>query len=185
MGDRCFLTMTLRKEDLESLLTFLGTPIPEERTQNIEHEFNECEDVLPGVVRITEYEANYAWYSELEAFGQAGYVFYGSHTAGGEYEAGLFAAHDGDVVWVDSTDHSSKPVIAVYPYGLVPGATFNSIVNYYRVFRRAYTELHADVPPYYDHRPNDPHHILEFNPDGYKENEVVVCVFNGTRLVRL
>ena len=181
MGDRCYLTMTLFRRDLPSLLTHLGRGEAAE-SGNVENEFAEIEPQVPeGVVSITEYEANYAWYTELETFAGEGYIFYGSHSAGGDYEAGLFAGCNEELAWVDTGDHAYMPTIEVYPDGFVSGASLDSAFDYFRVYSDAYFELHGQNWESHK-RPANPFRVVKWEQD---ETETVISTIDGVRVIRV
>ena len=86
MGDRCSISITLKKEDLDvAREVLLGG---EEERFEIEDE-NEN-----GTVSVDAYEVNYGWYTEREELAKK-IDFEGNHGNGGEYLASAFAAFGG------------------------------------------------------------------------------------------
>lgn len=116
MGDRCYLEITLRREDLSRFAPHIDATPEEEWWDRLEEE----ED-RPGVVTASVYEANYAWYDERMNAAKANIPFYGYHAEGGEYGSYAFASwagklheaplsHDGYLVL--AVDENLKPITA-------------------------------------------------------------------------
>ena len=78
MGDRCFMTVTVRKEHIERFYRIL----PRDFADDI------SEDEL--TVTMEYQQANYGHGSELGDAAEAGCEFYGHHDAGSSYEAAEF-----------------------------------------------------------------------------------------------
>ncbi len=116
MGDRCYLEITLRCEDLSRFAEHVNAAPEEEWWDRLDEE----ED-RPGVVTASVYEANYAWYDERMKAAKANIPFYGYHAEGGEYGSYAFASwagklheallsHEGDLVL--AVDENLKPITA-------------------------------------------------------------------------
>ena len=116
MGDRCFLEITLRREDLSRFAEHVNAA-PEEEWWDYLTEEEEC----PGVVTASVYEANYAWYDERMNAAKVDIPFHGYHAEGGEYGSYAFASwagklheaplsHEGDLVL--AVDENLKPITA-------------------------------------------------------------------------
>ena len=102
MGDRCFIEITLRREDLSRF----GAHVP---ATPGEAWWDRITEDNPDTVTVSVYEANYGWYDERDEAAKAGIPFYGTHSEGGEYGPYAFAAwkgthreaqldHDGDLM---------------------------------------------------------------------------------------
>ena len=122
MGDRCFLSLTWKKSDtLRILEAFPIHDVP--RTPQTPHTADVYEALRPawfgeGVETVgnectgSECEANYAYWSELTKLAEEVKVpFYGWHTAGGGYSAGVFVSWRGKYIEIESID--SHPVVPV------------------------------------------------------------------------
>ena len=116
MGDRCYLEITLRREDLCRFAPHIDATPEEEWWDRLDEE----ED-RPGVVTVSVYEANYAWYDERMNAAKADIPFHGYHAEGGEYGSYAFASragklheaplsHEGDLVL--AVDENLKPISA-------------------------------------------------------------------------
>ena len=117
MGDRCYLEITLRREDLYRFGAHLDANPGEEWWDHLDEEKD-----LPGTVTASVYEANYAWYDERCAAAEGGIDFHGWHAEGGEYGPYEFASfkgkhqeaernHDGDMVV--AVDRNLKPIVGI------------------------------------------------------------------------
>lgn len=105
MGDRCYLRMYFRRQDL---LTIVGAFNAEYSEHNTEEEtfwliFDEW-DITENIVDGVCYEANYGWYSEREQIALLGVPFFGYHHEGGEYSSAVFAAINGEIADVPAFD---------------------------------------------------------------------------------
>lgn len=90
MGDRCYLQITMRREDLPKFGGILGCAPDETWWDNGYDE--ECNEDL---VTVSVYETNYGWTDDREAAAKEGLVFFGDHDPGGTYGPCAFAAVDG------------------------------------------------------------------------------------------
>ena len=116
MGDRCYLEITLRREDLSRFAPHIDATAEEGWWDRLDED-----DANPGIVTASVYEANYAWYDERMTAAKADIPFYGYHAEGGEYGSYAFASwagklheaplsHEGDLVL--AVDESLKPISA-------------------------------------------------------------------------
>ena len=116
MGDRCYLEITLRREDLSRFAPHIDATAEEGWWDRLDED-----DANPGIVTASVYEANYAWYDERMNAAKADIPFYGYHAEGGEYGSYAFASwagklheaplsHEGDLVL--AVDESLKPISA-------------------------------------------------------------------------
>ena len=116
MGDRCYLEITLRREDLSRFAPHIDAAPAEEWWDRLDEE--ECR---PEIVTASVYEANYAWYDERMNAAKADIPFYGYHAEGGEYGSYAFASwagklheaplsHEGDLLL--AVDENLKPISA-------------------------------------------------------------------------
>jgi hypothetical protein len=87
MGDRCYLEMTIAAIDLTKFRKIVG-----EANHKIEN----------GIASITDEEANYAWYDELNKLAKENIPFYGWNGEGGDYGEGSFCGVGGKYYGVDS-----------------------------------------------------------------------------------
>ena len=92
MGDRCYLEMTLRREDLPRFAEHVDAS-PNEKWWDAEDDLEDH----PNLITVRIYEANYAWYDERRKAAEAGIPFFGTHGEGGEYGSFAFAAIDGEL----------------------------------------------------------------------------------------
>lgn len=107
MGDRCFLEISMRREDLSRFAEHVNAAPEEEWWDNLSEE-EDC----PGVVTVSVHEANYAWYDERVEAAKAGIPFYGRHEAGGEYGPYCFVSWCGKMREAP-LDHDGNLSIAV------------------------------------------------------------------------
>lgn len=96
MGDRCYLRMYFRRQDLYTVagafdVLSLAQDSEEETFNLIFDERDITENIVDGVC----YEANYGWYTERQVIASLGVPFFGFHHEGGEYPAAVFAAING------------------------------------------------------------------------------------------
>jgi len=91
MGDRCYLRITLKREDLDRFGAALG-----ERPGATWWE--EEEEAAPGIVEVGVTEANYAWYEDRGRAADEGIPFFGWHGEGGDYGSFAFVSLDGEHV---------------------------------------------------------------------------------------
>ena len=89
MGDRCYLQLTLRRDDLGQFGAILGA---EPGTEWWNEDIGEP---APGVVEIALCEANYALWDEREQAASDGIPFFGNHGEGGDYAGCEFVSLDG------------------------------------------------------------------------------------------
>ncbi len=114
MGDRCFLEMTIRREDLPKFAPHVDTRPGEKWWDEIQdHPSN------PHLVSVSVYEANYGWLDERQQAAKADIAFAGTHGEGGCYGGYAFAAVDGEMdeapinhdgYLVIAVDHDLDPV---------------------------------------------------------------------------
>lgn len=83
MGDRCWLEITFSRKDKDVFEGELG---------RWDMGDLDCNDPMT----VTYYEANYAFYTSLQALAARGFTFTGSHGPGGEYSEGAFAAYNNE-----------------------------------------------------------------------------------------
>ena len=116
MGDRCYLEITLRHEDLSRFAPHIDAAPEEEWWDHLDEEQDR-----PEIVTASVYEANYAWYDERMNAAKADIPFHGYHAEGGEYGSYAFASwagklheaplsHEGDLVL--AVDEHLKPISA-------------------------------------------------------------------------
>ncbi len=91
MGDRCFLEMTIHKEDLPKFAASVWSDAKGEWWDDL------YETDFPGLVNVSVNEANYGWLEERQQAAKAGIAFMGTHGEGGCYGSFAFAAVDGEM----------------------------------------------------------------------------------------
>jgi len=128
MGDRCYMNLTLLKTDRVAFATIFG--------EVEEGWYDQVDDEDDRYVAVIEYEANYAWYDELNEAAADGLVFFGHHASGGEYGAGAFIGIDGGCDYVD-IDKNGHPTARVSEDGEIDGDQYFGVMNYYKNIHRA------------------------------------------------
>ncbi len=103
MGDRCWLRIRVRKEDMKIWNKIFG-----DLSNCLDETEEETDKTLTGVC----YEANYGWTTELTDAAVRGCVFEGESAAGDGYGPSTFAGFDGDFFVVD-TGHDGGYVVAL------------------------------------------------------------------------
>ena len=107
MGDRCYLVIRARREDMPKVLeAFHG-----ECARFGPTDFQE-EDGMPF---LEEPEANYGYYDARKALAEQGVVFDGWHAEGGEYNPALFCSWEGVLYDVDRDCQGDTPTVDVNP----------------------------------------------------------------------
>ena len=97
MGDRCYLTMQIRRSDAHNVEEFLGD-------SPLDHE--QFDPKYPGL-EWQDDEANYAITDDRGAMAEAGIVFIGRHGEGGNYPGYEFASDGKEMrAWELSTGGS-------------------------------------------------------------------------------
>lgn len=100
MGDRCWLSVSTRKQDLPVVTQeCMGHRDPKELRSWTE----EYEEVGRHVY-FTVAEANYAWDTELRTAAAKGAVFIAENTAGGAYPCGFLVSDGKIVLQIDTAD---------------------------------------------------------------------------------
>ena len=117
MGDRCYLSITIRKQDEEKFTEVLKKH--GEVQDSGDDLFDEVADE-DQTIRYTMFEANYGLTDEREQWAKE-MTFYGDHGAGGGYGPILFVAYNGELIEVDS-DWSGNPMVPVNPETGQPSA---------------------------------------------------------------
>jgi len=121
MGDRCWVSMTFRKED----------------QKKFEEEFYfETLDEDNGVLDGQEFEVNYGGYDERERLSEVGLTFYGHHGAGGDYGECAFACYKGKQIEINA-DYDGNPVATVLPDGSIPQSEKKSAIKYWNIYKQA------------------------------------------------
>ena len=127
MGDRAYVRITCRREDVE-------------RFQQLGFVEDEAESDV--TVSMVDDEANYAHYSSLTALAKAGVVFFGWHDAGCEYDGSMFASNGtGEYHEVLSTPNESLALVRVRPDGTVADGDLDRVRDYYAALAVARSEL--------------------------------------------
>ena len=132
MGDRCFIEITMRREDLSRFGAHVHAEPGAEWWDRIV-------DDNPDTATVSVLEANYGWYDERVEAASAGIPFYGTHSEGGEYGPYAFASWKGI--------HREAPLDCdgdmVVPVGedLKPLYGLSRIRKYLAVLRKVRAEL--------------------------------------------
>lgn len=108
MGDRCWLYMTFRKEN-EATIARQISGVDWKEGDTWYDEVDEDED---SHMAVHFYEANYAFYQELEELGKKNIPFFVRHGPGGDYNPSLIISMDGELR-EQVTDIQGSPVIHV------------------------------------------------------------------------
>ena len=119
MGDRCYVSLTCREQDV-SKFEELG----------FEREKWPSEGKEVGVAIVGQ-EMNYAATSELEELAHAGIPFYGAHGSGDEYGEMLFASAHGESLWISHCNY--LPVVTVEPDLTISKEDMEYVALYYRL----------------------------------------------------
>lgn len=130
MGDRCFVRMKVRSADLPRFEEIFGAKF-----------YNELEEASPGVLELTECEANYGRWDDRREAAAAGLVFIGWHGAGGDYGPRRFAAFGGRQVEVRICPDSDEIVVPVGPSGRPNRPALGEVRRYRRMLRQAESYL--------------------------------------------
>ena len=131
MGDRVYMTLTCRKEHMQTFLD-LGF---------VEHEI----DADDSGAELVDEQANYGHQSDLEGIArQGGIPFTAWHGHGGDYDAMLIAC-DGKTLMEVNSDREGRPIIIVDDDGNINKAELARIRQYQRVKARAIKMIGA--PP--------------------------------------
>jgi hypothetical protein len=76
-------------------------------------------------------DANYGHAQEVTDWAKAGISFFGHHSAGGAYSAGMFAALGGELWEVRASDDDDRPLIPVNSNGQVDEDALREARGYY------------------------------------------------------
>ena len=101
MGDRCYLSLTMRQSDVAAMGDVVCPGEPEW--------WSEREDNEDGSTELSVGEANYAWTDELVDAAKT-LCFYGQHGPGFCYGGGAFAACGGEF-FDKETSHDGLPTV--------------------------------------------------------------------------
>ncbi|MCK6440438.1 MAG: hypothetical protein L6Q71_09610 [Planctomycetes bacterium] len=94
-------------------------------------------EVCPGVVELCYEQLNYAAHDELTEAAGKGIVFYGSHGAGGDYPAGVFASNGKRFMVCNAVDNCAAPVAAIESDGEPCCQELKDALIYWRLRKRA------------------------------------------------
>jgi hypothetical protein len=92
MGDRCYIEITLRRDDLRRFGEHIYAGMDESWWDDLTED-----EAQPDIVTVSAYEANYAWFNERAEAAKAGISFFGQHAQGDEYGAYAFASWHGEL----------------------------------------------------------------------------------------
>lgn len=117
MGDRCTVQLTVRPSDLQRIRNF----------PNLGDVDYEMENLGPSAMLE---EANYGHWEELQELAETGVVFFGSHSAGGDYDGCLFVGIGGDFAWLGCNLYGD-PYVPILPNGSVEPAALQKARRYF------------------------------------------------------
>lgn len=134
MGDRCYLSIAIRKQDQEAFGVILEC--------GKEDWYDEVSVEGDKYMEVVCYEANYGWHDEIDAAADQGLVFQGHHGSGGQYGPGCFAGIDGDYSYI-SVDEEGYAVVRVSEDGEINGNQYFDAMEYYKRVDRVKEELYG------------------------------------------
>lgn len=121
MGDRCYLSMRVRRTDYERLEM---APV-----------FGAIEEEHGDTLTLSDDQANYGLYSAREEWANQGAVFEGQHSEGGEYSGAVFASDGKRSIDVPAIE--GRPVVEVNSDGEVVEKDLEHAREYLDVLSRA------------------------------------------------
>jgi hypothetical protein len=124
MGDRCYVSLTCRREDQE-LFEDIGFCLG----------WDEKREGNSPFIEMEAEQANYAAYDDLHVLAEQGVPFYGSHDQGGDYAAGIFASAGGEIAWPDQV--SGDPAVRIDEEGNPFAGDIDIAKQYYRLLKAA------------------------------------------------
>lgn len=127
MGDRCWLEMTFRKEDLSKVKQCFDGPFWDEEHQQQEDPF----------FHVSGCECNYALINEREALAEEGVIFTGRHAAGGDYGAYAFVSVGGEHVEVNTDVNGSISAHVDEDTFEIPWMEMKNIKHYVELKKKA------------------------------------------------
>ena len=130
MGDRCYLTITFRKEDRKKVI---------EQMEGFDEEDDSNNNTT---ITATMYEANYGMDTERTNLANENVAFHGSHGAGGEYTEAIFASCGEE--YADTYAMDGFPAVKVREGGVDQG-DLEEAKKYYRVIKKVLT--HFSIKP--------------------------------------
>lgn len=138
MGDRCYLSIMIRK-DQRHLLEEVGLECLESEDEDLSN--------YPNAVALVNESANYALANERLALAKKGAVFFGTHSAGSEYSAATFVGAEGLMAEVP-TNYGNELMGSV---SFVDGDVVlrkddkDELLLYHRLIAIVETELGAEI----------------------------------------
>ena len=130
MADSCRLYIEATPADFVHLERALGQLVG-----GWDSIFDEVDDI-DGVAQGVIYEADDAYEDKIKLLAKQGFVFLGSHSEGGGYQAGMFAASSGFLSWVDMDFMTGKPFVIVDENLMVTYDNLCGIAKYYEIQAR-------------------------------------------------
>jgi hypothetical protein len=101
MGDRCDVTIIARVGDMEAM------------KEKWQAEYEEDSEVASEVVEQTFAEVNYGGESDLRGWSSEGRLFYGWHTAGGDYGPFVFVSDGKEYIETPAWDGSPTVTVSL------------------------------------------------------------------------
>lgn len=123
MGDRCYMEIVCRPEDIPVFRAEIGDHFPDETVN----------DDPPTVI---VHEANYAYAEELRRVAEKGVPFLGWHDGGGSYGPERFAATGGKIDYA-VTDHNGRVVVPVGENGIIDHSEIAAVFRFMRIEKQA------------------------------------------------
>lgn len=137
MGDRCWLSVTTREQDLPVIVEkCLARRNPADL-----HSWTEEYERVGKQVYFTVSEANYARDTELRTAGEAGAVFIAENAAGGSYPCGFLVSDGKSVLQIDSAD--GKYAVSADQYGRVTKKELTAVKRFGQLRRKVQKLLDA------------------------------------------
>lgn len=133
MGDRCYLQITFRESDRETVGRIMGTFDTEDCNEN-------------ETVTADQLEVNYGALREREELAMAGVPFEGYHDGcAGAYSEHCFASAGG--VMVECLSLDAQPVARIKPDLTICKDDIDEVAEYYRVLGLAKEAMKPPIDP--------------------------------------
>lgn len=136
MGDRCYLSITLRRCDVDAF------------NKATEEDLLECGAVEgaettddSGTVTVEMDEANYGWYNQREAAAKAGIKFFGHQGEGGDYGACDFVSDGSGEELAVAVNREGNVVVSVNDKGRASDFELANVRKFNKVLAAAKKEL--------------------------------------------
>jgi hypothetical protein len=139
MGDRCWIEITITIEDAYTLYSIVNNEVLSDPPPDIDTLFHTVNHVPnTRAIDLTEDQANYGWYDQLRELARRDIPFFGSHSAGGEYSASVFASYNEEIDWIEIPGMDGRPVIEIFPGGYVSQSELERVLMYFDRYESAH-----------------------------------------------